>query len=249
MGITKGAHPLQGLRYALLAAVLFWFVFALVSEDLAGGAMISGLVCAGVLGVWACLPKMRRRAAAEEIEKDLGFALMQMAVELSMNAPFEKCMVRVAEGNYGRLSQEFRRAMEEIRGAGAAVQEALFNFASRIDSLAVKRAVAQMIAAYEQGSRKDAGEPLKRIAREHFARQRAVAKEFSGKLVVFSLMFIAVSAIAPALFLAFMAVGSTFMELDFSAEQVLLIAALGFPAIDLAALFYIRSKTPRFLRG
>lgn len=239
----------SGIKHALLATVIFLFIYTLASEDAMLGIALSLAVFIGVFALSLYMPKLRERALAEEVEKDLGFALMQMAVELNMNQQFEKCLARVAKGGYGRLSSEFRRIASEINEAGSSVQEALFNFSSRMNSPTIKRAVAQIVAAYEQGGGRNAGEPLKRMAIEHFAKQWAVSKEFSGKMVVFSLMFIAVSAIVPALFLAFVAVGSTFMELDFTAGQVVLIATVAFPAIDLAALLYIRGKTPRFLRG
>ena len=73
-------------------------------------------------------------------------------------------------------------------------------------------------------------------------------KEFSQKLVLFSLMFIVVSAVFPALFQSFVIVGSSFMQLDFLPVHVLLVIGVLFPLIDIAALFFIRSQTPHFLR-
>ena len=67
-------------------------------------------------------------------------------------------------------------------------------------------------------------------------------------MVVFSLMFIAVSAIIPAFFLAFITIGSMFMELDFTPIQVIALTAIVFPAIDLSVLFLIKEKTPVFLQ-
>ncbi|MDO8624929.1 MAG: type II secretion system F family protein, partial [Candidatus Diapherotrites archaeon] len=59
----------------------------------------------------------------------------------------------------------------------------------------------------------------------------------------------AVSAIVPALFESFILVGSLFLDLDFSAIQVLAIMAVGFPLLDLGVLMYIRSQMPVFLRS
>jgi hypothetical protein len=52
----------------------------------------------------------------------------------------------------------------------------------------------------------------------------------------------------PALFQSFVIIGSMFLEMRFTALQVLLIVALGFPMIDLAILLFIKQKTPMFLR-
>ena len=122
------------------------------------------------------------------------------------------------------------------------------HFAERIDSLQVKRAVALFVSVYEQG-KEAGGAGVKMLARELLAKQRAESKEFSGRLVVYSLLFIAVSAVVPALFQSFAIVGSMVLNFSMTSVQIFLIIVVVFPAIDLIALYYIRAKTPVFLRG
>ena len=62
------------------------------------------------------------------------------------------------------------------------------------------------------------------------------------------LVFIAVSAIGPAMFASFIIIGSYFMQIQFSAIQIFLILVIVFPSIDLLVLITINSKTPLFLR-
>ena len=81
------------------------------------------------------------------------------------------------------------------------------------------------------------------------SRQKSESKEFSGKIVMFSLVFIVLSAIIPALFQAFITVGSSFMEIPFEGFQVLIIVGVLFPLLDTLLLFYIKSSTPEFLKG
>ena len=61
-------------------------------------------------------------------------------------------------------------------------------------------------------------------------------------------MFIAVSAIVPALFQSFLIVGSTFMQIDFTPIQIIVMTTMVLPAIDIGVLLYIRSITPEFLK-
>ena len=67
-------------------------------------------------------------------------------------------------------------------------------------------------------------------------------------MVVYALVFIAVSAIVPAMFLSFVLIGSYFMKLSFTAVHVLVISTLIFPIIDAGVLMAINSKTPLFLK-
>ena len=105
------------------------------------------------------------------------------------------------------------------------------------------------MSIYEQGTKKRPGETIRRMALEQLSRQKAKAKEFSGKIVVVSLAFIVISAIVPALFQAFLIVGSSFIEIPFDGTQVLLIVAALFPLLDLTLLLYITNLSPEFLKG
>lgn len=242
------AYLENSVKYSILIFIAFLFIWALAFENIITGLFYSAIISAGSVLFFFYLPIMKKKGNAALIEKDLPFALMSMSVLLNINIPFEQAVESIARDNYGMLSKEFQKISEEIKQSGASIQEALFNFSERIDSLNVKRSVTQLVSIYEQGSKEFAGEPVKRLAIEQFAKQKAIAKEFSGKLVVFSLLFIAISAIVPALFQSFILVGSMFMSLDFTPLQVLIIAIIGFPSLDLIILLYIKSQTPIFLR-
>ncbi len=247
----RSAGKLQdrNFRNSAIAALCAWFVSSLFLEEIALSLIPAIIVFALVYSLFLYRPKLRRRKFALKIEKDMPFALLSLAVETEMDVQFETALGNIAMQDYGLVSAEFRKIVSEIRDSGASVQEALFNFAERANSLDVKRAITQIVAAYEQGSGKRSSSPLKKLAHEMLLKQHSESKEFSNKLVVFSLMFIAVSAIVPALFQAFIIVGSAFLALQLSALQILLIVALLFPALDVAVLLYIRARTPEFLKG
>ena len=238
----------KAAKQAALVAVSAWFLIALVLGEIAKSLLYGIVVGIVFFAAKIYYPTIKKKHLAALVEKDLPFALLSMSVELNMNVPFEKAMQGIAKEKYGMASREFETACNEIKNRGASVQEALLHLSERIESLQVKRCVSQMVSIYEQGGRKNRGIPIKRLAKEMLAKQRAESKEFAGKLVVFSLMFIAVSAIVPALFQSFIIVGSMFLEMHFTAVQVLLIVAVGFPLLDLAILMYIKNKTPVFLR-
>lgn len=247
--VNAGKFLEKTIILAVFSSLTAFFLAVLLAESLLLG--ILALAC----GFAVCFAgmifkvKVKKRKIAELVEKELPFALMSMSVELNLNTSFEKVLENAAREDYGLLSKEFEKVLEEVRQNDSSIQEALFHFSERIDSRIVKRSIAQLIAVYEKGGKQgNAGFALKKLAEEQLLKQQASAREFSGKLVVFSLLFIAVSAIIPALFQSFIVVGSLFLELDFTALQVLLITIIGFPAIDLAVLVFIRAKTPLFLR-
>ncbi|VVB99099.1 Uncharacterised protein [uncultured archaeon] len=81
------------------------------------------------------------------------------------------------------------------------------------------------------------------------ARQKAEAKEFSAKAATISVAFVAVSAVAPAMFQAYIVVGSAFMEMQFTPLQGLAITCVAFPVADIAMLSAIWAITPEHLKG
>ena len=227
-------------------ALLLWQLF---SRDFIAGVLVASLAAAAAFGWRLGWPKGEMRRRAKRVDRDLPFALMQLSVHLNIGVPFDAALAGVAEGDYGILSDELRRRLRAARLSGRPVRAALFGMASAVRSRQFTRAVSQLVSVYEQGAKSGQGEGVRRMAMEQLARQKAEAKEFSGKLAVFSLAFIVVSAIVPALFQAFVIVGGSFIEIPFTAAELLLIVALGFPLVDALMLFYIRSMTPEFLKG
>jgi len=237
----------KALMQASVFSLAAWLALGLVLDDIVLAALAGLLLLFPAFALLLWLPTLEKRRHAGLVEASLPFCLMGIAIELGLGVPFLKALEHASQGE-GECAAEFGVVCREIVGQGASVQQALRHFSERTGRRMVKRAVMQLSAAFEQGS-SEGSEPVRRIASEILARQRVEGKLFSGKLVVLSLLFIAVSAIIPALFQSFSIVGSMVLHMDFTAMQLFLIIVVLFPAIDLAVLFYIRGKTPVFLRG
>lgn len=235
------------MKYAALASLACWLAFGLIFESMVFSALVAAVCFVIALAVLLALPKMRKKKQAEIVEAEMPFCLLNIAVELNLGVGFLKSVEHAARGK-SPCAKEFGAIAREIKEEGASVQDALRHFSERIESRQCKRAAMQLSASFEQHGR-NAAEPIKKIALEMLTRQRLESKLFSGKLVVLSLLFIAVSAIVPALFQSFSIIGSVILHMSFTPEQLFLIIAAGFPMLDLAVLFYIKAKTPVFLQG
>lgn len=233
--------------YSVILSLIGFFLYSLVTGNLIEGIMVGGTVFVSGFAFFLLYPKIRKNRIKALIERDLPFALMAMAVELNLNIPFEKTIDNAARKKYGIISFEFSKVVGEVKNYGSSLQEALFHLSERNDSLMLRRSISQLVSIYEHGSRRERGTPIKRLAEELLSKQKSESKEFSGKLVVFSLVFIALSAILPALFQAFVSIGSMFLELEFTALQVIVIVTVFFPLIDAGILLLIKLKTPVFL--
>lgn len=246
-GVHWKQAQFDAAKKAALAALACWLVAGLFLEEILAAAAVGLLGFFPALAILLYYPKMKKRHYAGIVEAGLPFSMMEIAVELNLGVPFMQA-IRHASLGRGHCAKEFKAVEKEVREQGASVQEALRHFAERVESSAVKRAVTQLSAAFEQGTENRPGDPVKRIAAEILTRQRLESKMFSGKMVMGSLLFIGISAIVPALFQSFSIVGSVILRLSFTATELFLIITVGFPLLDLAVLLYLRSRTPVFLR-
>ncbi len=235
-------------RIALVASIIAWFAAGLALKAVVESAFFG--IALGLCVFTALMVKelSRDKANIGLFEKELPFALNSFALSLSLGSSFEDCLKAVADGGYRLVSKEFSNSILLMEKQGSSVQDSLRPIAARYNSLDAKRAVSQVVAVYEQGSRTKSCDSINRIASEILRKQKSEARDFSGKLVVFSLLFIAVSAIVPAIFQAYIIIGGLFLKTDFTPLDVFLIVAIGFPVLDIGILAFIRSKTPVFMR-
>jgi len=239
----------QQISYSLALGIFAFFVSALFYENILNALTAGTIFFSAGFFLQAFLPEWKKKKNAGRIESELPFALISVSIDLDLNISFEKCILNAAKES-GSIGKEFRRIFADVKSRGMGIPEALLEFSKRTGSIEVKRAVLQLNSVYEHGSSgKTRGFGVRRIAEEMLAKQRTKNREFSGKLVVFSLLFIAVSAIIPALFQSFAIVGSMVLKMSFAPHEAFAIIVIGFPLVNVLLLFYIRAKTPIFMRG
>ncbi len=235
-------------KHSLLVAVFAWFTAALLLNSIFSGLLFSIAVFFAGFAVQLYCQREKRRNYGKRVEALLPFLLMDIAIELNLGVDFLTCLKSAAKQR-NEAGKEFKRVVLAIERQGATVQEALLQMAKRVNSRMLNRSIVQLVAVFEQGGKTRPGEGIKRIATEILTRQKIESRLFSGKLVVLSLLFIAISAIVPGLFQSFTIVGSMILQLRFTALQAFITIAVVFPLIDLCILFYIRNRTPVFLRS
>lgn len=248
-GSKQSAHDFfhKTLKTSIFTGLFFCLVFVLFFQDILFGIIVGAISFAGVLFFLLYSPRQKKKQKAQEMEKDLPFFLMALGVQLKVGVPLKNAIENISEKEKNALGRELRKALKKIDSSGVSLPEALFSISHKTDSSMLRRSLSQINGIYLQGKQMQT-EPLRSLAKEQLSIQKAQSREFNGKIAFYSLLFIAVSTVFPALFQSFVMVGSGFMEINFTPLQVLLVVALFFPLADIAVLFYIRSKTPVFLR-
>lgn len=235
----------KSLKPSVFLGLFAWFLITLSTKEL----FFSGIIGIGVtifsLVLISVLPLQKERKRLKIIESELPEFLIRLSYELQTGKNIIES-IKAAYDENEIISKEYLRLANEIE-KGASFETALENINNRINSREIKRVSSNLWIIYTQGN-KDSF-VLKRLSKDLLAKQRIQSKEFSGKIVLFSLVFISVSAIIPAMFQSFIIIGSYFMSVQFSPTQVLFIIIFLFPAIDVLILLIIEKKTPLFLKG
>ena len=242
--------PQEWLSFSLFASAFLGLVAAIIGATAATleiAAVLALLVFALLLLLLTRYPAYAKLKRAELVERDLPIALGAISVDLQANTAFERALARTAKGDYGEAGHELRRVLRDVEEGGESMQEALRRAAERVDSLLVKRAYMQLAFAYEHGA--PGAEGLRRLADEMIGLQAAKARQYSARMTFFGLLFVSVSCILPAFFSAYVIVGSAFLQLTLSPNDILLAFCVLFPLADLAILLYLREKTPKILLG
>ncbi|MCD6414606.1 MAG: type II secretion system F family protein [Candidatus Diapherotrites archaeon] len=182
---------------------------------------------------------MLKRYNEKKLERELPLALRSLATEMATGVPFEQCLAHLSDG-FGELSKDIRKMVREI-SHGKSVPEALYEWGNSKRSKEIKQVAHQLISSYE--GREDPY-ALKKLAMDLVAKRKIELKKYSGKVVMYSVAFIVVSAVFPALFQTFVIVGTAFMDFTITPIQALLIPVVVFPLIDLIMLAMMLARRP-----
>jgi pilus assembly protein TadC len=218
---------LAGLAGFAAAFTITAFLTGPVPAAFAGIAG-AGLACAAAFAV----PAAARKQETGAVERELPSALRNIAAMLDLGTPFEDALLA------SRLVPAARVAEKTF--VGEPMSEALNELAKLSPQCA--KAAAALGVAYDTGETM----PLRKAAAEIAREQEAALREYSGKLAAYSVMFVVVSAVLPALFQALIVVGAAFLEMGVTPEQVIAINVLLFPLLDVMLLGFVWLKRPGF---
>ena len=175
-----------------------------------------------------------------EIEKMLPLVMRHMAQDLIMGMHFVDVIRDIAKAGYGPISEEFQKVSKDVK-LGKSIQDALIGMQRRIESRYVKRAILQMVTAYETEDAK----PLLEIAKDMTDMQRTEIKEYSAKFSFYLVVMIATSAILPAFLAGFFSIGTIIVEMEFNPMNIYVLFGIILPMINFLMLYNMLKKAPR----
>ncbi len=186
-------------------------------------------------------PKFFLTKKVKAIEAHLPHMLHHLLIEVRSGVPLYNALVSIARSNYGKLSEEIGKAVNEIN-TGKSEIAALELITRYNPSVYFRRVLWQIVNSMKSGA--DIGDTLKMIVDNLAEEQRVAIKKYGSQLNPLTLMYMMFCVIFPTLGITFLVVISSFMGLGFDMHFVLLgiLAFIGLFQFVLIGL--IKSKRP-----
>jgi len=141
------------------------------------------------------------------------------------------------EGEFPKEIKEVLRQSED----GIPLKGSLTALARKYNSKKIKRAIAQLLTAYEHGSK---GNEIKRIGDELLLIQMHEIKEYASRSALFGLLFIVFSVLVPTFFLVISIIGKNAFEFNISKENFILGFLVMIPLINILILLLSKATSP-----
>lgn len=233
------------VKYMLNKHVLFLLLVILVLLTLFASLEISGIYLVSMTMLYLFLlyyPQMKEQRSYGDLNQELPYALRHMGIELKAGRGLHDALATIRDANYGSLSKEFARVLEEVK-FGKSTEDALLEMSHRVKSDGLSRAIHQIIGTLRVGG--NLAGSLEIIAGDISFDMQIKLKEYSQKLNSFILIYTFVAILTPVISLIMLMAGSTVMGDVISSELLLIIYAIFFPLIVMFMGLFIKKLEPK----
>ena len=254
--MKKAEIPMTAKEYSTmsLVIVIFYFLFfgflflvmtfRLLSQfNLVIPLVVSGIFSALVLVQLITFPIIRVTKKVRDLDRNLVFALRTILVQLRSGVSLFDSMKVVAEGNYGTVSKEFKRAVDQI-STGTIQEIALERIAEYNPSIFFRRAIWQIVNGMRAGA--DITVVLGESVDTLTEAQSIQIRNYESQMKVLSLVYMMLGVIVPALGITFLIVLSSFPQIQIT-ELYFWILLIGVGIAQFMYMGIVKSKRPTLL--
>ena len=226
-------------RNVLLILMVIYLLISTVNLELGGIYAVSVIMLYTFILYY---PQMKVERSYSDLNQELPYALRHMSIELKSGRGLHDAMQTIKDSNYGSLSAEFKRVLEEIK-FGKSTEDSLIDMGHRVNSEGLSRAIHQLISTQRVGG--NLANSLEIIAQDISFEMNIKLKEFSQKLNSFILIYTFIAILVPVIALIMLMAGSTVMGDVISSDLLILIYGIFFPMIVMFIGVFIKKLEPK----
>ena len=187
-------------------------------------------------------PKIKKQNDHASFSKELPYALRQLATELRSGRSLFDSLDSVASSDYGILSLEFSRVLEEIK-YGESTENAFLNLEKRVDSKALSRTIYEILTSLRIGA--NLSNSLSIIADDVNFDIRMKLKEYSEKLNAFVMIYTFLAILAPVILLTMLLAASVVIGDLVPGDLILVLYSVFFPMVIIFLGISIKKLEPK----
>ena len=233
------------LNYFLNKSAIFSLLASLVLVGFFMGWELSAMCLVLVLMIYFYMlhyPEIKSQKSYGDLNHELPYALRHMSIELKSGKGLHDCLMTIKNSDYGSISNEFNRVLEEVR-YGKSSEESLLEMSSRVNSDGLSRMVQQIIGTLRVGG--NLASSLEIIAADITFDMHIKLKEYSQRLNSFILIYTFIAILVPVISLVMLMASTTVMGDVMPSNIILLLYSVFFPSLILFMGLFIKKLEPK----
>ena len=241
--INQSNFSSQILKIFFILFISFIFIAILISYFISlelGLAIFLSFILIGFFIIY--YPRIKRQNDYSSFSKELPYALRQLATELRSGKSLFDSLDSIVRADYGILSLEFSRLLEEIK-YGESTENAFLNLEKRIGSDALSRVIYEILTSLRIGSNLSGA--LSIIADDVNFDIRMKLKEYSEKLNAFIMIYTFLAILAPVILLTMLLAASVVIGDLVPFDLILVLYCVFFPMVIIFLGFAIKKLEPK----
>lgn len=199
------------------------------------------IIIAIALALYRSYPQIKEKQRQIEVTKQLPYALRQISIELQAGIGLFDAMKTVANSDYGKLSDEFKITLEEIR-YGTNYNEAFDNLVKRNDTVIMKKVINQIKRTLNSGG--NLSKTLNSLANENNENMKIKYREYSEKLNSVMLIYMFVAVLIPVILFIMIIAATTVTGPIIDGKLLLILYLFFFPMIVSFMILIIKKMEP-----
>ncbi|MFW5913219.1 MAG: type II secretion system F family protein [Candidatus Hadarchaeota archaeon] len=205
MRISAQRYSVFLLGIGVITSIVTFTLVWLLTNSLLFSPLLSFVSFMIAVVVGRFRPKSIIGSRASEVNQQIPYALRHMAAQLSSGVGLPESMASVAKADYGALSDEFRRALREMR-TGKSMNDSLVSMRERVGSDHLRSAVRQIQRTLRTGG--NLAKTLDNLADEAAFDMRMNLRDYTQSLNMMTMIYMFGAAVIPSLLVVVMIVGN-----------------------------------------
>jgi archaeal flagellar protein FlaJ len=185
-------------------------------------------------------PKIVAGKKAEQVDKNLIFALKDLLMQINSGVTLYNSVVNVAKSNYGIVSQEFEKVAKNVK-TGMSMSRALEKMAVETDSDYLRRTLWQLLNTIKAGASLKGA--LKTLIDELAVAQHNKINDYARELNLWTLIYMLFAVAIPTIGSTMLVILSSFAGFGVTQGTFIVFITITF-FVQIALIGFVKNRRP-----